>query len=451
MTGNELIGGCWFEPKLWVMTSGCMKKEVKTSIDGLEIGMYVARLDKPWLKTAYELQGVKIKSYKDIERLRKYCNYVYVDVEQGYSPDPRFWVVREGPKVYNAPPPQRMAKKPVAPTGIHNEYTALRKTHYQDTTSVEAEYFVAEQAHERLQEDFHRVMDKLGQHNEFDVEALNESISGVVDSVIRAPGAMTLVIKLKQFDDSTYTRALGTSVWCATFGRHLGLEKASIESLALGGLLLDVGKSAVPVELLKKPGKLSDREQKTLRDHVDQSVRMLSTSSGLSLEERLPMDVLQMVATHHERADGSGYPQGLENKAIPIFGRIAGIVDSFDAMTNLRLYSADEPMPPHEAIAELYELRGKRFQAELVEQFIQTVGLYPTGSLVELSTGEVGAVISINGLRRLRPSVMLLLDSNKEPLEQFRLVDLSRLDESISVAKGLPRGAYGIDMKEVFL
>ncbi|VAW79961.1 hypothetical protein MNBD_GAMMA15-1515 [hydrothermal vent metagenome] len=428
-----------------------MKKEVKTSIDGLEIGMYIARLDKPWLKTPYELEGVKIKSLKDIERLRKYCNYVYVDIELGYSPDPRFWVVREGPKVYTTPPQPVVAKPTVLPPELHNEYTALRKNEYQDTAAIEAEYFVAEQAHERLQADFHKVMDKLGQNNEFEVDELNESIAGVVDSVIRAPGAMTLVIKLRQFDDSTYTRALGTSVWCATFGRHLGLEKSAIELLALGGLLLDVGKSAVPVELLKKPGKLTGKEHKKLRGHVDQSVRMLTTSSGLSLEQRLPMEVLQMVAAHHERADGSGYPQALENPAIPIFGRIAGIVDSFDAMTNLRLYSADEPMPPHEAIAELYELRGKSFQAELVEQFIQTVGLYPTGSLIELSTGEVGAVISVNGLRRLRPSVMLLLDSNKEPLQQFRLVDLSKLDDSISVAKGLQRGAYGIDMKEVFL
>ncbi len=428
-----------------------MKKEVKTSIDGLQIGMYVARLDKPWLKTPYQLQGVKIRSHKDIERLRKYCNYVYVDVERGYSPDPRFWVVREGPKVYNTPHRPAVSTKLAAAPEVHNEYTALRKTHYQDARPIEAEFHVAEQAHERLQEDFHRIMDKLGRNNEFDVDALNESISGVVDSIIRSPGAMTLVIKLKQFDDSTYTRALGTSVWCATFGRHLGLEKSSIESLALGGLLLDVGKSAVPVELLRKPGKLTGAEHKTLRSHVDQGVRMLSTTSGLSLEERLPMDVLQMVATHHERADGSGYPQRLENTTIPIFGRIAGIVDSFDAMTNLRLYSTEEPMSPHEAIAELYELRGKLFQAELVEQFIQTVGLYPTGALIELSTGEVGAVIAVNGLRRLRPSVMLLLDSNKEPLPQFRLVDLSKSDESLSVVRGLPRGAYGIDMKEVFL
>jgi len=428
-----------------------MKKEVKTSIDGLEIGMYVSRLDRPWLKTPYTLEGVKIKRFEDIERLRKYCNYVYVDVEQGYSPDPRFWVLREGAKTYNRPPPPAAKMTPAQTFGPANEYTALRKTCYQDVTPIEMEYGVAEQAHERLQKDFQAIRSRLSQNNEFDVDALNDSISGVVDSIIRAPGAMTLVIKLKQLDDTTYTRALGTSVWCATFGRHLGLEKASIETLALGGLLLDVGKSATPVELLRKSGELTRDERKTLFGHVDHSVRMLTTTTGLSLEEHLPMEVLQMVATHHERADGSGYPQGLENQAIPIFGRIAGIVDSFDAMTNRRLYSKNEPMPPHEAIAELYNLRGKAFQAELVEQFIQTVGLYPTGSLVELSTLEVGAVISVNGLRRLRPSVMLLLDSNKEPLEQFSLMDLSQIDESISVTRGLPHGAYGIDMQAVFL
>ena len=434
--------------------SSRIKNEVKTSVDGLEIGMYVARLDRPWLKTPFALEGVEIRTEKDIERLRKFCNYVYVDTEQGGSPDPRFWVVREGSKAYNAPPGPATSSKPAAAPKPADEYAKLRKARYQDVTGVEEEMQAAEEAHRHLQEDLCKVMDKLGRTNELDFEALNKSISVVVESIIRSPGAMMLVIKLRQFDDSAYSRALGTSVWCATFGRHLGLEKPSIEMLALGGLLLDVGKRGVPVELLRKPGKLTDDEHKILRNHVDQGVRMLSAPSSsprAPLDERLPMDVLQMVATHHERTDGSGYPQGLKNSEIPIFGRIAGIVDSFDAMTNIRHYSEEDPMPPHEAIAELYELRGKLFQAELVEQFIQTVGLYPTGSLVELSTGEVGAVIAINGLRRLRPSVMLLLDSNKEPLPQFRMVDLSQTDESLSVARALPYGAYGIDMKEIFL
>jgi len=431
-----------------------MKKEVKTSVDGLEVGMYVARLDRPWLKTSFALEGLAIRSNEDIDKLRKFCHYVYVDTEQGSSPDPRFWIVREGAKTYKTTSRPVSASNPAVVSEVDDECTRLRKKQYHDVKPIKEEMQAAQDAHGRLQDDLCTVMNKLSKTNEFDYEALNKSISVVVDSIIRSPGAMMLVIKLKQFDDTTYCRALGTSVWCATFGRHLGLEKSSIELLALGGLLLDVGKRDVPVDLLHKTGKLAEEEYKTLQGHVDHGVRLLSKSSstaGTSFDDRLPMEVSQMVATHHERADGSGYPQGLKNDEIPIFGRIAGIVDSFDAMTNPRPYSSEDPLSPHEAIAELYDLRGKLYQPELVEQFIQTVGLYPTGSLVELSSGEVGAVIAINGLRRLRPTVMLLLNSNKEPLEQFHLVDLSQTDEDLSVATALPYGAYGIDMKEVFL
>ncbi len=428
-----------------------MKKEVKTSMDGLEIGMHVARLDKPWIKTPYALQGITIKNDEDIQRLRHYCSYVYVDIEQGTTPDPRFWVLREGPKSYTKTRKTAANTKLSHTPEAHNEYTALRKTSYENTTQIDIELDAAGAAYEKFREDFQYVLSSLQDSNDFDLNALNESISGVVDSIIRNPGAMTLISKLKQLDNYSYSRSLGTSIWCATFGRHLGLEKKDVESLALGGLLLDVGKSSVPLQLLKKPDKLTPDETKLVRSHVDISIRMLSCSSRKSLQEKLPMDVLQMVATHHERADGSGYPQGLSCDDIPIFGRIAGIVDSFDAMTSERPYVSSGALAPHEAIAELYELRGALFQAELVEQFIQTVGLYPTGSLIELNTGEVGAIIAVNGLRRLRPSIMLLLDRHKEPLDQFRYIDLSQTGEELSVARGLPRGACGIDMKEIFL
>ncbi len=262
---------------------------------------------------------------------------------------------------------------------------------------------------------------------------------------------MSLVGKLKHFDNITYKRSLGASILCATFGRHLGLERNDIEDLALGGLLLDMGKSKIPLELLRKPAPLSDEEMAQLRLHVDTGIRMLAGVMSPVQEKKIPLTVIQMVATHHERYDGCGYPQGLKNAEIPMFGRIAGIVDSYDAMTSERPYKGSKSKAPHEAVTELYELRGILFQPELVEQFIQTVGLYPTGTLVELNTGEVGAVVAVNGLRRLRPSVMLLLDNNKKPLQTFRCVDLSQCDKTLTVVHGLPSGAYGIDMKAVFL
>lgn len=430
-----------------------MKTEVKTSVEGLEIGMFISRLDKPWLATDFELQGFYIKDNEDIVRLRKYCNYVYVDVEVGPSPEPRFWVLRQGAKSYDQPQQERKLKPQQAARKHdgHNEYTALSSTEYQITTHIDTEYSAARQAYESFGEDFKTAMYNIEINKVVDLDAIKESISCVVESILRNPDAMTLVVKLKQFDSITYRRALGTSILCATFGRHLGLERQDIEHLALGGLLLDTGKSKIPLDLLRKPAPLHDTEIAQLHSHVDMGIRII-TNLTPNMEQKLPLTVMQMVATHHERNDGSGYPQGLKDAEIPIFGRIAGIVDSYDAMTSERAYKGSKTKTPHEAIAELYSLRGSKYQAELVEQFIQTVGLYPTGTLVELNTGEVGAVIAVNGLRRLRPSVMLLLDSNKEPLQKFRYIDLSQQsDDTLSVAQGLPSGAYGIDMKAVFL
>jgi hypothetical protein len=160
------------------------------------------------------------------------------------------------------------------------------------------------------------------------------------------------------------------------------------------------------------------------------------------------------VATHHERHDGSGYPNGLKGNEIPMYGRIIGLVDSYDAMTCVRPYATSRS--PHKAVAELYEQRGMLFQTELVEQFIQTCGIYPTGTLVELTSGEIGVVIAVHSLKRLRPNIMVVLDRNKAPLRKFRNLDLSIVEQDedgnpLSVKGGLAAGAYNIDPKELFL
>lgn len=408
--------------------------------------MFVSRLDRPWIKTSFALEGMLITSSADISRLKKYCNYVYVDVEQGAAPHPKFWVLKEKGK-----DDPGLFDRPLKKDNGTDQFTRLRKKTYEEKTTFSVESETSRRVHEKLGSNFQSILSDLRQGRDLDLHAVEAGITDMVESIIRNPSAMSWVAHIRQLDEYTYSRALGTSVWCATFGRHLGLEKSTIESLALGGLLLDLGKSRLPSELLSLSGELSSEEKEQMEKHVDYGVQILANTSKESNSRKLPISVLQMIATHHERADASGYPQGLDNDDIPLFGRIAGVVDSFDAMTCDRPYISGGPMPPHDAINELYELRGSKFQSELVEQFIQTVGLYPTGSLVELNTGEVGAVIAVNGLRRLRPSITLLLDENKEPLSPFRHIDLSKISGDISVAHGLPTGAFGIDMGELFL
>lgn len=158
-----------------------------------------------------------------------------------------------------------------------------------------------------------------------------------------------------------------------------------------------------------------------------------------------------MVKTHHERFDGTGYPHGMSGTSIPMFGRIAAIVDSYDAMTSDRSYK--KAITPHQALRVLYSECNKVFQEELVEQFIQCLGVYPTGSLVELTSGEVGIVISQNRMRRLRPKIMLILDSNKVALKGFETIDLDRKDTArqLEISKSIDPGSYGIDPREYYI
>ena len=164
--------------------------------------------------------------------------------------------------------------------------------------------------------------------------------------------------------------------------------------------------------------------------------------------------MLAIVAGHHERRDGSGYPQALKGERIPAYARIAGLVDTYDAMITHRGYLPR--FSPHDALLELSRQRDRGFDAALVEQFVQSIGIYPTGSLVELTSGEVGIVIEQNRVRRLRPKVMLVLDADKNPLRSSRTIDLMvendlQGEQTLQIGAPLVPGTYGVDPEEFYL
>jgi HD-GYP domain-containing protein (c-di-GMP phosphodiesterase class II) len=161
--------------------------------------------------------------------------------------------------------------------------------------------------------------------------------------------------------------------------------------------------------------------------------------------------VRDIVGSHHERFDGGGYPQGLAGAAIPLAARMAAIIDTYDALCTPRPYR--EAVSRHHALREIYAGRDSAFQGELVEQFQSCLGVYPTGSLVELTSGEIAIVMVQNHARRLLPRVAVLTTREKAPLDDFRIVDLMRQvgHENVEVGRSLPPGSHGIDPKEFFL
>lgn len=412
----------------------------KVRVDELEVGMYVARLDRPWIETPFPLQGFYIKDLSEIDSLRRYCREVTIDISRGRA---RAEPVDHG--AGHAAASQQAKSSAAAPSPAT---VKVVKPVYKTTVSMPQEVVASRELHREFAQSVADVYKKLREGQIPDLEHAREASSRVVESVVRNPDAMVWLSRVRDKDAYSYHHAFRCAIWGTVFGRHLGLSRQALDNLAFGLTLMDVGKAKLPDGLLNKAGLLLPAERIELRKHVDYSLGILSSMPAV------PSQVLQMVAEHHERYDGSGYPKQLSGKAISPLGKIAGLVDTYDAMTSERPYA--RALTSVEAVSRLYELRNTEFQSQLVEEFIQAIGVYPTGTLVHMSNQEVGVVIAQNPERRLRPKLLVLLDADKKSLSRPRYVDMMSVThdsrgEPLRIVTSLLPGSFGVDPARVQL
>ena len=404
----------------------------------LRKGMYVAELDRPWLGSPFLFQGFEITSDDVLDELRKACQFVYVETD---------------PKPVNNLVNRR---RPVSPT-----WTSVSTHSAEPVTSDLARVLIEPQVDKRWK-DKTSVEEELGQAYEVEIEAKNalvtiledarlgksvstaeakKVVTGMVESVIRNPDAMIILAQLKNADEYTVLHSLRVCTLALVFGRHLEMSREELNLLGIGALLHDVGKMKVPNDILNKPGKLTAEEFEIMKSHVPEGVKIVEKAHGIH-----PLS-LEVVARHHERYSGSGYIKGLSGDAIKPFGMISAIVDCYDAITSDRVYRPG--MTTHDTLTKMYEWRTRDFHPGLVEQFIQCMGIYPIGSLVEMNTGAVGVIVTINRERRLQPKVFLILNRDKHPYAQPMLIDLMKSQHDskgvkLEISKVLPSGTYGI-------
>jgi HD-GYP domain-containing protein (c-di-GMP phosphodiesterase class II) len=434
------------------------KQVVEVPVEQLQLGAYVSRLDRPWVESPFLFQGFEITTEEELAQLRSLCKTVHVEVSLEEAEQLRA-AARAGDRTDDT----HSAGKDVPPAG--HRHPAVKTDTLQDLAAdpaarrdsvppkdsvpLQTELKAAHAVHTGARQAVSQMLDQLRRGRSLDVPQLETVVESMVESVMRNREAMGWLARMKTKDDYLYGHSLAVSVWSLAFGRHLGLDRDTLKAVGLGAMLLDIGKTRIDTTLLQKPAAPTEAEWQVLRAHVDHGLELLRAMPGI--DER----VITMVATHHERFDGSGYPRGLAGDAIPMVGRIAGIVDCYDAMTSFRSYA--KPKSTYDAVREIKRLAGAWFQAELVELFIQAVGVFPTGSLVELNSGEVAVVVGQNRFRRLRPEVMLILDAEKKVRSDFVIVDLQNYEEagasgpSLWIAHGLEPGAFGIDPTEYFL
>ena len=320
-------------------------------------------------------------------------------------------------------------------------------TVYKDTAQLEVELPRARQAFTHG-ENVARDLAKTIQAGDLpDIPAVRACVDNIVDTMIANPDAVMLIARLRDEDINTYHHGVKVSLYLIALGRHLGIPKAQLAELGLIGMLADVGKSKLPRTLLAKPSALSPAEFDIVKDHVDLGLASLQGSGGLTPA------VLQGIAQHHERLDGSGYPKGLTGDQLGVYGRMTAIADSFAAMITPRPYA--NASSAQEALLNLYEWGGTLFSAPMIEQFVQAIGVFPVGSLVELSNGEVAAVVAHNRVRRLEPKVLVLTAPDKSPLATPIERDLFELGKSsqnrLRITKGVRVNSYTLSIRDHYL
>ncbi|NND60661.1 MAG: DUF3391 domain-containing protein [Gammaproteobacteria bacterium] len=420
-----------------------MTGKLKLAVHELREGMFVAELDRPWQDTPFLFQGFVLRSEKEIREICRYCQFVWVDrgrseveLEQpaANAENKRPSVLNRLLQVFSNETSTTMS----SPADVIEQDTPMREELPRAGESIRHAENIVRDASDRL---------SLSETLEYSL--VQSAVDPIIDSVLRNKDAMIWLQSMRGKSEYIFSRSVACAVWGVIFGRHLGLDRTTLSHLAAGGLLLDLGKVSIPDELLTRRGPLSEEEMDLVRRHVDTGVALLESNGEID-----PV-IIDMVRTHHERYNGTGYPHRLKGTEIPALGKIAGILDTFVAMTSQRPYA--DAMATQDVMQHLTELADVEFQGELVEQFIQAVGMFPTGSLVELSTGEVAIVTRQNRIKRLRPWVMIVTDANKQMLREFRRIDLREAttddsgDHSLWIARGLPPGSCGIDPEEFFL
>ncbi len=406
----------------------------------LTIGMYVAQLDRDWKDTRFPIQGFYVRSQAAIAELGDECAYVYVD--------PRRYDSKLGAVKLHAVGKASGGKTSGKKLSARERLVPKKPRVYEDEVSTADELPAAETSLEQAETVLRDCVVKLQSSGGFDVDAIEEAITPLVRSVMRNQTAIAALARMRKADDYLYSHAISCSIWGAVIGRQLGLPPKDIDLLATTCAVMDIGKTALPADMLAT---LTPEEEasEAFQTHVDAGLEILE-KQGM-LDHR----VLSGVRTHHERHDGSGYPQGLAGNKIPVFGRIAGIVDTYDALISER------PNVPacssYQAIQQIHNSADSLFQAELVDYFIKAIGVFPVGSIVELNTGEVGVVVSQSEENRLKPKIMLILDPEKQKRKHLVVIDLSFQQTDTNqplqwwITKELAVNAYGIDPKEYFL
>ncbi|NWA23839.1 HD-GYP domain-containing protein [Pseudomonas gingeri] len=388
---------------------GCIKIEVAQ----LAIGMQIEALDRPWEETTFSFREFRIRREEELRLLRENCEYVWVDIASASG--------------RQAPPVETPA-----------ECAALA-----EPVDFNVEMAQAERAWGSARAQSWRILEAVELGEAIQVGAVKAVVKDCVDSILRNPSALLWLTRIKFQDDYTAEHSLRVAMLSIALGRELGLPAAELEEIGVGAMLHDVGKLKVPGEILNKPTALSEQEYAIMKSHPMEGYTLLVSQSGV------PLAALDVALSHHERIDGTGYPQGLSAEAIPLYARIVAVTDAYDAISSDRVYSKGRSTL--ESLRILFKAANSHFDEQIVSAFIRMIGLYPSGEIVEMTNEEVAIILGAPTCNRLKPRLLRVLGADKRRCLE-KVIDLAgntfdAMGRPYAIRQVCSSGAFGVDIE----
>ena len=401
----------------------------KIGIDELEVGMYVEKVDRPWLEIPFFKKH--IQSPQQIDKLREFSvRVLYIDTDKGSAvKEPRRSEEAVTPEV---PEPEYVAADNLAPTRKHHASPSIF-----DGEDVQMCQALQLQAVKAVQNFYSALEDGATP----DLEPSEKVVDDLIDNMARHPGILLTLSNIKSYDDYTFTHSINVALLSITLGKALNYTRSDLKTLGLGALFHDVGKIRVPREIINSPRPLSPDDFAVVRKHPIYSVEILKLVPGMTI------DVIRVALEHHERTSGKGYPRGLKGGNISEFGMISSIADVYDAMTSDRVYR--KRVTPHSALSNIYATAEGNFNTGFVERFITRLGIYPVGTPVALTSGEVGVVSGIHTDKLILPEVFLLFDKDGQEIYPPDRLDLLHDRQKRRIQKVANPENFGISVERL--
>lgn len=375
----------------------------KISTKQLKPGMYIHNFKCGWMENPFFSSKMMLKSDGMIEKIVKNgLREVYIDTEKGLD-------AAEAVAEYEV-------KKEIN-AGIHKIAKTLPpKADMEDRVPFREEIQNAVKIRARAKQEIYDAMHNAKYGKQLNIGNVNNVVSDMVESAFNNKHALATLCRIKDKDEYTFLHSISVCTLMVSFCKTLGFDRDTIVQVGTGALLHDIGKMKIPDEILNKNGKLSSLEYNIVKNHVSDGCKIIAETPGI---HKSSMEVLEQ---HHERCDGTGYPNGLKGESISEFGQMAAVVDVYDAITSDRVYH--KRVEPAEVLKSIYEWSRYHFNREIVQNFIRYVGIFPAGSLVRTKSGYLAVVAEQSTVSPLYPKIRLVFEIEKNGFIEPRDINL---------------------------